>query len=270
MKPMRNFLRMLLMMTAAISSPAVIAFDHDYAIYANVLKQHVRWTTDGHSSVVDYAALKRDPASLRESLSMFSSVDKATFERWQPDQQKAFLINAYNAFTLDLILSRYPDLKSIRDLGSLLSSPWKQAFFGLLGEKRSLDWIEHQQLRPRYKDARIHFAVNCASIGCPALRPEPYRSASLGEQLTDQQRRFLTDRSRNRFNASRGELSVSSIFKWYGEDFTANGKGLEAWLATHATFLAEAPIDRARIANGQFKLEYLSYDWKLNDLRSTR
>lgn len=261
---MRNVLRMLLMMTAAMLSTAVMALDHDYAAYAAVLHRQVRWTADGHSSVVDYAALKRDPAALRKSLSIFSSVEKVDFERWHPDQQQAFLINAYNAFTLDLILSRYPDLKSIRDLGSLLSSPWKQAFFSLLGEQRSLDWIEHQQLRPRYHDARIHFAVNCASIGCPALRPEPYRAASLDAQLIEQQRRFLTDRSRNRFNASRGVLSVSTIFKWYGEDFAADGKGLEAWLATQASLLADTPVDQARIAKGQFKLEYLSYDWKLN------
>ncbi|MDT0496636.1 DUF547 domain-containing protein [Algiphilus sp. W345] len=261
---MCKILRMMLMMTAAILSTAAMAFDHDYAVYGEALKKHVRWTAGGNSSVVDYAALKRDPAALRTSLSTFSAVDKVDFQRWHPDQQQAFLINAYNAFTLELILSRYPDLQSIRDLGSLLSSPWKQSFFALLGEQRSLDWIEHQQLRPRYHDARIHFAVNCASIGCPALRPEPYRAASLDAQLTDQQRRFLSDRSRNRFNASRGVLSVSSIFKWYGEDFTADNKGLEAWLASQASLLADKPVDQARIAKGQFKLEYLSYDWTLN------
>lgn len=258
------------MMSATILSTAAMAFDHDYAAYAAVLHQQVRWTADGHSSVVDYAALKREPSVLRAALASFSTVDKADFERWHADQQQAFLINAYNGFTLELILSRYPELQSIRDLGSLLSSPWKQAFFTLLGEQRSLDWIEHQQLRPRYHDARIHFAVNCASIGCPALRPEPYRAASLDAQLTDQQRRFLSDRSRNRFNASRGVLSVSSIFKWYGEDFTADGKGPEAWLATQANLLADTPSDQARIAKGQFKLDYLSYDWKLNESSGKR
>lgn len=261
---MRNFLRMMLMMTATMSSSAAMAFDHDYAAYAAVLHKQVRWTADGHSSVVDYAALKREPTALRNALASFSAVDKADFERWHPHQQQAFLINAYNGFTLELILSRYPNLQSIRDLGSLLSSPWKQRFFTLLGEQRSLDWIEHQQLRPRYRDARIHFAVNCASIGCPALRPEPYRATSLDAQLFEQQRRFLSDRSRNRFNANRGVLSVSSIFKWYGEDFTADGKGLETWLATQAKHLADTPSDQTRIAKGQFKLEYLSYDWKLN------
>lgn len=270
MKHMLNFLRMMLMMTATMLSTAAMGFDHDYAAYAAVLHKHVRWTADGHSSVVDYTTLKHEQEALDGVLSTFSAVDKADFERWEAAAQMAFLINAYNAFTLKLILTRYPDIRSIREFGTVWSSPWKQDFFTLFGERRTLDWIEHRQLRPRYHDARIHFAVNCASIGCPALRPEPYRAARLDTQLTDQQRRFLTDRSRNLFNASRGVLSVSPIFKWYSEDFMADNKGLEAWLASQASLLADTPIDQARIAKGQFKLDYLSYDWKLNAPSSHR
>lgn len=112
----------------------------------------------------------------------------------------AFLINAYNAATVALILTRYPELDSIKELGSLLRSPWKRRFVDLLGARRSLDDIEHELLReaPDFAEPRIHFAVNCASLGCPALRPEAYEAERLEAQLADQTRRFLRDRSRNR------------------------------------------------------------------------
>lgn len=240
------------------------AFDHAYTDYAAVLGRHVHWTADGHASGVAYAALKRDPAPLQAVLDSLSAVTPAQFEAFDRAQQMAFLINAYNAFTLQRVLGRYPELKSIRDLGSLLRSPWKQPFFELLGQTRHLDWIEHERLRPDYSDPRVHFAVNCASIGCPALRPEPYRGDRLEAQLDDQQRRFLTDRTRNRFNAADGRLRVSQIFKWFAEDFAGDPR---AWLAERTELLADTAADRARIAAGDYRLDYLSYDWTLNDFR---
>jgi hypothetical protein len=242
------------------------AFDHAYDDYAAVLGRHVHWTADGHASGVAYAALKRDQAALQAVLDALSAVTPAQFEAFDRDQQMAFLINAYNAFTLQLVLTRYPDLESIRELGSLLRSPWKRPFFELLGQTRHLDWIEHDRLRPDYADPRVHFAVNCASIGCPALRPEPYRADRLAAQLDDQQRRFLTDRTRNRFNAADGRLRVSPIFKWFAEDF---GGDPRAWLSVRAALVADTPADRARIAAGDFRLDHLSYDWTLNDLKGS-
>lgn len=143
---------------------------------------------------------------------------RADFDGWPQAQRRAFLINAYNAFTVDLILTRYPKLKSIRDLGSLFSSPWKQSFFTLFGEEQSLDGIEHGLLRgaPDFDDPRIHFAVNCASIGS-ALRPEAYWAEVLDAQLEDQTRRFFGDRTRNRFDATSATLYLSSILDWYAE-----------------------------------------------------
>lgn len=260
----RTLLRSLLMMTGLMISNTVFAFDHGYAAYGKLLEAHVRWSPGGHASTVDYAGLKRQKTALDGVLRDFSAVTPQDFARWSREQQMAFLINAYNAYTLDLVLGRYPDLKSIRDLGSLLSSPWKKPFFTLLGGQRTLDWVEHEQLRPRYRDARVHFAVNCASIGCPALRPEPFRAEELGAQLDDQQRRFLTDRARNRFHADRGVLALSMIFKWYGEDFDADGRGLKGWLSRKADLLTEDQAARSRIASGDISLDYLSYDWLLN------
>lgn len=253
-------------MTASVLvSTGAAALDHGYRDYAALLGRHVHWIADGHSSAVDYAALKHAGKALDQVLTAFSAVTPGQFDAWDRDRQMAFLINAYNAFTLQLVLSGYPDLKSIRDLGSLLRSPWKRPFFDLLGERRHLDWIEHDRLRPVYAEPRVHFAVNCASVGCPALRPEPYVAARLDEQLNDQLRRFLTDRTRNRFAASDGTLHVSQIFKWFAEDFTTpGGGGLRPWLAGHAALLADNPADRERVQRGDFRLDHLSYDWSLN------
>lgn len=255
------------MATVFLLPGAAAAFDSAYAAYGALLERHVHWIADGHASVVDYDGLKRDSRALDEVLQQLSGVDQAAFDRWQRPEQMAFLINAYNAFTLKLILSEYPDLRSIRDLGSLLRSPWKKAFFELLGDTRTLDWIEHEQLRPRYREPRVHFAVNCASIGCPALRPEPYVGDRLDAQLDDQMRRFLGDRTRNRYNAKDGVLHVSRIFDWFDEDFDAGGQGVKGWLAAHAELLGDSPADRERLRGGDFSIDTLSYDWSLNRMR---
>ena len=114
--------------------------------------------------------------SSRKYLAATSAVSRAEFDRWVPADQLAFLVNAYNAWTVQLVLQGYPKIASIRDLGSLLQSPWKKRFVPLLGETRSLDEIEHSLIRGsgRYREPRAHFALNCASVGCPALRPEAY------------------------------------------------------------------------------------------------
>lgn len=244
------------------------AFDHDYAAWDALLNKHVRWLPDGRQSRVDYAGLKRDRPALQKVLEGFSAVTRAQFDGWSKAQQMAFLINAYNAFTIELVLGRYPDLKSIKDLGSVFQSPWKRKFFTLLGEERHLDWIEHEQLRPRYQEPRIHTAIVCASIGCPALRDEAFTASRLDAQLEDGMRRFLSDRTRNRYRE--GELQVSSIFKWFREDFEQGHGGLrrvEDVFARYADLLADAPADRERIRARQVPLRFLDYDWSLNDAR---
>lgn len=256
---------LLLLLGAALWMPRSHALDARYQAYSGLLQRHVEWTRQGRASAVDYAGLQSERGRLQAVLVEFSTVSQSEFDAWNARQQQAFLINAYNAYTLELVLGRYPALKSIKDLGGLFSSPWKQKFFRLLGEPRSLDWIEHEMLRPRYRDPRIHFAINCASVGCPALRPEPYRAEMLDVQLDDGQRRFLGDRSRNRFEATSGVLSLSPIFKWFGEDFEAQAGGsLRAWLAARANQLAEDEPARQRLRAGEFRIEFGDYDWSLN------
>lgn len=241
--------------------------DHGYADWSRLLRRHVRWLPDQRRSQVDYRGFAGERAALEQVLAQWSSVSAAQFAAFTRAQQMAFLINAYNGFTIALILTRYPDLRSIKDLGSLFQSPWKKKFFRLLGEERHLDWIEHEQLRPRYGDWRVHAAVNCASIGCPALRPEAFTAAQLDAQLDDGMARFMGDGTRNRF--ANGRAEISEIFKWFRTDFEQGQRGvhrLEDLLARYADQLSDKPAERERLRAGPVEIRFLDYDWSLNDL----
>jgi hypothetical protein len=237
------------------------ALSFDQHAWDVLLKKHVVVMDGGKASQVRYAGMAQDRSALRVYLEQLSKVRQEEFDRWPRDEQMAFLINAYNAFTVEKILARYPDLGSIWDFGKLFGNPFKDEFFVLLGQKRSLDWIEHEKLRQTYRDPRIHFAVNCASVGCPMLREEAYVAARLEAQLEAQARRFLSDRSRNRLREER--LEVSKIFDWFKEDFEPRA----AYFARYAEVLSDDPKGRSAIAGGRLALRFLDYDWSLNDAK---
>jgi len=248
------------------------AFDQQHRAWDALLKKHVVWIRDGKASEVDYAGFQRDAAELRRYLAALSGVSQREFDGWTRARQLAFLINAYNAFTIELILTRYPDLESIKDLGTFFQSPWKKRFFTLLGEKRHLDDIEHGLIRAPgvYDEPRIHVAVVCASIGCPALRDEAFTAERLDAQLEDSFRRFLSDQSRNRYNPATGKLEVSRIFDWYGEDFSQGHNGftsLENTFARYADLLTETAAGQRRVQEQRAPVTFLRYDWDLNDRR---
>ncbi len=242
-------------------------FDHQYQLWDALLKKHVKFLPDNRQSRVNYTGLAADRTELQKVLTSFTSVSKADFDKWTHDQRMVFLANAYNAFTVDHILSKYPNLKSIKDLGSVFSSAWKKNFFSLLGEERNLDWIEHAQLRPLYKEPRLHVALVCASIGCPALPREAFTPARIDAQLEEGMIRFLGDRTRNRM--ANGKLEVSEIFKWFGEDFEKGYRGfskVEDVFAKYAEQLADSPSDREKLKAKSVPVSFISYDWSLNDL----
>jgi hypothetical protein len=265
--------RVLLVAACLLALPQNLAaahFDHDHSAWTALLKRSVVLSSDGYASSVRYDAIRAEKAALARYLDALSAVNERQFQSFTQAQQRAFLINAYNAFTVELILTRYPRLESIKDLGSLIRSPWKRRFVRLRGELVSLDDIEHEWLRAPglYDDPRVHFALNCASIGCPMLREEAYVADRLEAQLDDQMRRFLSDRGRNRWNEERQALQVSSIFRWYGEDFERGWRGIDslaAFFAHHADLLADSPAARARIRERNVRIEFLDYDWRLND-----
>lgn len=261
----RGLLVVVVWLATGASAAAQQPFDHTYVEWNRLLGQHVRWLPDGVQSRVDYDGVAAERARLTTVLDGMSAVTSGDFERWRRAEQMAFLINAYNAFTVDLILTAWPRINSIRELGSLLRSPWRRPFFTLLGARRTLDWVEHEQLRPRYLEPRIHAAVNCAAIGCPALRPEAFVGARLDVQLDDSMRRFLADRTRNR--VSGGRLEVSAIFRWYRADFERGSEGVngvEGFLARYADALTDVPRQRVDLQQRWLRVTYLPYDWSLN------
>ncbi len=245
-----------LLLAASLSAPAQ-AFDHTHAGWDRLVKKHVAVLEGGKASRVRYAGLAGERTALAAYLAGVSAVQRSEFDAWPAPQQMAFLINAYNAFTAQKVLSRYPDLRSIWDFGKLFGNPFKDEFFVLLGERSSLDRIEHRMLRRSYREPRVHYALNCAAIGCPMLREEAYSGAHLERQLEEQAGRFLSDRSRNRFRD--GRLEVSRIFDWFGEDFEPRG----AYFARYAGLLAEEGEARAKVATAP--ISFLEYDWGLND-----
>jgi hypothetical protein len=219
----------------------------DNRLYARLLQRHV------HDGVVDYRGLKKEEQTLDRYLKLLENTDSGALSR---PEQFAFYINAYNAWTLKLILTGYPGVKSIKDLGSLFRSPWKKKLCRLDGRVMTLDDIEHGILRPRFADPRVHFAIVCASKSCPPLKAEPYRGRTLDAQLDAAARAFINDPRSNRFEG--GVLYLSRVFKWFAEDFGNDPAGFVARYAGGqlATRLQSAPRP--------LKIAYLDYDWRLN------
>ena len=219
----------------------------DHSLYADLLEKYVK---DGR---VDYAGFQSDEAKLDQYLDLLQRVDPKALPR---DERFAFYANAYNAWTIKLILTKYPDIKSIKELGFFNSGPWKKKVVRLKGETVSLDHIEHDILRPRFKDPRVHFAINCAAKSCPPLRSEPYLGATLDQQLNDSTRAFINNPQSYRLEGR--DLYVSRIFKWFSEDFNDDALGF---------FLkyADGELKKNLATNSEkIKVKYLEYDWSLN------
>lgn len=254
---------------AVVAQPA---FDHSHSAWDTLLKKHVRLIEGGNASQADYRGFMQDRALLADYLGSLAAVSPAQFAGWSKAQRYAFLANAYNAFTIEKVLTRYPNLASIRDFGRVFGNPWKDEFFTLLGAKRSLDWIEHETLRApgAFDDPRVHVAVNCASIGCPMLGRDAFVAERLDAQLDDLLRRFMSDRTRNRYNAGQQVVEISQLFDWYRKDFEQGHRGfrsLNDLVARYAGELADAPADRERLRSGSVPIRFVEYDWRLNDVR---
>ena len=261
---MQQWIGGLVIALLTLTHPAM-AFDH--TAWDQLLGKHVQPLRGGVATAVDYNGMAADRQQLNTYLERLSSVSAADFQAFSRDEQLAFLINAYNAFTVELILLENQPA-SIRDIGSFLSGPWDKDFFTLLGEPRTLDEVEHDMIRgnPALMDPRIHFAVNCASIGCPALRPQAYTADQLDAQLEDSANRFLSDKQRNRFNADKNALEVSKIFDWYEEDFENAAGSLAEYLLPYADKLGVPEEKRQLMKNDDITIRHLDYNWKLNKL----
>lgn len=235
-----------------ISGWGAPAFDHTHRLWDQLLHAHVR---EGR---LDYARLLEERAPLDRYLQRAAGVSAAQFEVWSPPQQLAFLLNLYNAATVRLVLDHYP-IRSIKELGRWFRSPWKLPAVRLWGEERTLDELEHQIIRPRFQEPRVHFALVCAARGCPPLRPEAYVAGRLEEQLEDQGRRFLSQRAKNRVDAAARTVYLSPIFKWYRQDFEKAADSVLAFLKPYWPPGVVVPDE------DRFRIRYTAYDWSLND-----
>ena len=256
-------MRILFQLALLTLCSPLLAFDHSG--WDTLLEKHVTPQRGGVATVVDYDGMAADRNSLQTYLDNLSAVTGSQFSDFTRDQKLAFLINAYNAFTVELIL-REGQPASIRDIGSFFSGPWDKRFFSLLGKPRTLDELEHEMIRgnPNLMDPRIHFAVNCASIGCPALRAEAYTGENLEAQLEDSTTKFLSDTQRNRYNSETGALEVSKIFDWYEEDFEKAAGSLAEYLLPYADQLGVPTATRQQMKEDDMTIRHLDYDWALN------
>ncbi len=255
-------------------------FDHRYTNFDQLLTQVVQTSADKKQTRVNYQRLSVKSDILQRSLNAFSAVSKSQFDGWDEQQQLSFLINAYNGFTLKLIIDNWDEFKqgdadSIRDLGSLFTTPWEKKFFTLFNEKHNLDDIEHEMVRKWYKEPRIHAALVCAAVSCPPLRDEAFVASALTTQLNNQMQRFLADNSRNeiKINGQEGEASLSSIFKWYRGDFEKGQQGFHSLfdlLSTYSEALVEgddnAQAQRNLLKSADYPITFKDYDWRLNDV----
>jgi hypothetical protein len=252
-----------LMLSAGVAGGVVRAGDPGVGF---LLPSTDRWATvlDKYAADggVDYSALAGD----RENLDAFLTLVAAANLRDAPvGEALAFWINSYNAVTLKFVLDRYPEIESVMDVTGF----FKELTARVAGESLTLDEIEARALA--FGDPRVHFAVVCASQSCPGLRREPYDGKDLAQQLDEQTRAFLTDTGKGvRLDEEDSTLWLSSIFKWYGEDFVAesstvgdDARGeLVGWIEP---FLPDETA--ALLANSDLSVRFLEYDWSLNDRR---
>ena len=212
---------------------------HQHRVWDQLLKEYVTPT-----GKVDYSGLKQDS---RLDLYLDQLAQNPVSDAWSRSQKLAYWINAYNAFTVKLITEHYP-VASIRDI----QRPWAKKFVELGEQKYSLNQIEHDIIRPLFQEPRIHFALVCAAISCPKLLNTSYQPELLDQQLDHQTRYFLNKSGKNKL--AQNQVSISQLFNWYGRDFKEK-ESIIAFLNRYS----ETAIDP------KAKIEFLPYDWSLND-----
>jgi Protein of unknown function, DUF547 len=248
MKRYLLLIKLFLLLSIFFRSPLQAA-PVSHAPFTELLKKHV-----AANGKVNYKGFIRDSLQLNQYLKQLS--DNPPQNSWSREDQLAYWINAYNAFTVQLIIRNYP-LKSIKDIGSrvkipFVNTPWDIKFIRIGRKKFDLNNIEHGILREKFKEPRIHFAIVCASVSCPRLLNEAYVGNQINQQLDAQARDFINDKSRNKVSANAAQLS--QIFNWFGGDFTRNGT-----LTEFINRYASVKI------NKNARITYLDYNWGLNE-----
>ena len=248
--------------SATTSASTALTPPLDHARYGVVLERFV----DG-SGLVNYTALQKDPADLEAYVAELGAVTPASFKAWDESEQIAFLLNAYNALTLESIIEHKPLKSSIRDILGV----WKLNRHQVAGEAMTLDHLEHGIMRKDYNEPRIHAALVCAAISCPPLRREPYVGSRLDGQLDDQVRLWLGSPQGLVIDPGTGTVAISAIFQWFAEDWNASystdsgyGRHTKQRPVLHFISGYISPADQAYLRKGDYNLTTLNYDWSLN------
>jgi hypothetical protein len=250
------------------------AFSYDD--YDAVLKDHVDDT-----GMVNYRQLKAKPARLDAFIADIGKLNTKSYDIWNNNEKVAFWLNTYNALTLKVIIDNYPikssffrsriyPKNSIRQIAGV----WNKIKFNVLGQDLTLGHIEHEILRKKFNEPRIHMSMVCAAMGCPSLRNEPYIGKKLDKQLDDQGRKFLANPNKFSFDSNRRILYISPIFKWFNKDFVAaipEGTNCAQYSEKEAAILGfvskylsqDHPCFSQSIK--AVKIKYLKYDWSLNE-----
>ena len=254
------------------SSPFLIAQDFNYwkknnlqntnriqhQVWDGFLKKYIK-TDSSNLNLFRYSAVKKeDKKKLDNYVSYLSSIKITNYNK---KEQLAYWINLYNSLTIKVVLEHYP-VKSIKDIklsGIFKPGPWKKELISIEGRELSLDNIEHDILRPIWKDNRVHYAVNCASIGCPNLQNSAFTSVNT-ENLLNQGAKDYINHSRG-VQLNKNVLKTSSIYKWFKEDFGDSENSLLKHLILYAN-----PSLKAKLQNFRGKIKY-GYDWSLNEVK---
>jgi len=235
-----------------------LANDHDFSSWQESLKRHVK------NGLVHYAAIQKNPNLFDGAVSAIGHIKREEYDPWSQNEKKAFWINAYNIGAIKLIVDYYP-LKRSLGLQALRYPPnsiqqipdvWNQKALTILGRKVSLNYMENGILRKEFQDPRIHFAIVCASLGCPVLRDEPYVPEQLDAQLDEAARHFMQDHKKVNYDARNNTLYLSPIFKWFKEDFEKVGGVI--------SFVKKYKPEGMPLRDDA-KIQWLDYDWSLNE-----
>ena len=231
----------------------------DHSAWDKILASHVVASPDGVNRFASGRVPKADGQALKAYLARLQGAKVTSLNA---DEQRAFWINLYNALTINVVLDHYP-VKTIRDIslggGLFAVGPWKKALVTVEGRGLSLDNIEHDILRKLWRDPRVHYAVNCASISCPNLMDKAFTAANLNEMLTQGARAYVNHR--RGVNVSGGRLRLSSIFDWYRKDFGSSDAEVIAHVSAYAEPALVRELSRIKSIAGY------DYDWALNEDR---
>ena len=246
-----------------------------YEEYAAILETYV-----DDSGMVNYRELKKNNDRLEVAYNALAKLHEAKYNQWSESEIIAFLINTYNFLTLKVIVDNYPvkssffsSLRFPKNSIRQISGVWDEIKFTVMEQKMTLDHIEHDILRKQFNEPRIHIALVCAAMGCPPLRNEPYSANKLDNQFEDQSRRFINDSSKFMIDKQKNHIYLSSIFKWFGEDFIQrygtndafrdHDENERAVLNYFAQFLS--PLEYDFLLTESYDISYLDYDWSLNE-----